>query len=376
MSHLLGLQSNHLKGDAYVVINGVNIAMSQILNMQIYWSIYSFPITGTLTWMDHTDMVEKMKLRGGESVAFVMTDYDDKPFVQTFQIIDVRTTRSKNNAPIATIKLMDIESVSAMNLYPEKSWKSATMKEIIDDPDTMKPILTSKKKDFGDVSFKHEDFVVPMNINFLTVTDWLVQHNNYLFFQNRESYVIQDWKELFQRPTKSSSPEDRYRYKTPNEAYRRKITEYKYHWGDMLSAETLQPTGNVASFDITNKHRKYTIESYQGAVEKLKSSGSTPHSFGSAGPKHFYKVDNTIEKAVEWQWSKNANKDLEIEILVPGQFKTQIGDMVWMEMAPWARDADKEFNVYERWLVSGIVDTLTPPDFIQKLTLVRAKFFS
>lgn len=369
MAYVKGGQSNTLK-DFSVDIDGVKLTQSQVLNIKVKWSIRDLKIIGQLTFVDETDMVEETPIRGGNVVTLSMTDFDDEVSKQTMTVVGVEYTRGQNQAYIVNLDLLDPTSVAALGMYKEMSWAKVGMDEIINHDETLKPLMADKKTDFGSPKNKHEFFVMPMDRSFYKVCDWLKHNNNMLFFQNRESYFLKFYKDLFGGSKKG----DKYIYKPNNERYRRTIYELHSKFGNLVEANTLQPKGKVYSLDIFKKEPQETKEDYQGIINKIKSKGKTAHEFGDTGDKHYYSTEFHVEEITEFMYAKNSYKDVRMEILVPGQFATNVGDIIEVDLVNFFTGKEPEKNLNGEWLVEEIVDVIQPPDFVQRITLVRAKF--
>jgi hypothetical protein len=254
------------------------------------------------------------------------------------------------------------------------SWKSADMIEIIDHVETLKPALSGKKKDFCPPPPKHKDFVMPLHVSFNVVMHWLARNADVMYYQTRKDFVIQPLDKLFKRGKKGK----KYYLKTDNQQYRRNIYDYNLTLGKDFNAITMQPTGKVASFDPGNKHSKHTEESFSGARGKLGETpdfGLTADSQSSTGAKYFYKSDYHVDKTTSQQWMKHAYKDVTLEILVSGQFETNIGDIVEVEFTNWLKQAGPEKNINGNWFIIEIIDIITSTEFAQRITLGRSKYF-
>jgi len=367
-----GVQSNILKNFA-VTIDGTKLTNGQINELHIKWNVEDFKITGSMSFTDLTGLVEELPIRGGNTVVMAMTDFDDVVSKQTFKVTGVNTTRTVQH-PVVTVTLLDPITLTAIQMYNEMSWDSATMLDIIDHVETLKPSLSGKKKDFCPPPPPHKNFVMPLHVSFNVVMHWLAKNADVMFYQSRESFVIQPLKKLFKRGKKG----DKFILKTTNQQYRRNIYEYNLNMGKELLSSTLQPTGKVASFDPGNKHSKHTGESFSGARGKLGETpafGLTADSQTATGAKYFYKSDYHVDKTTSNQWMKHAYQDVQLEILVPGQFATNIGDIVEVEMDNWLLQSTPEKNMTGLWFITEIIDVITPPEFVQRIVLSRSKYF-
>jgi len=367
-----GVQSNILKNFA-VSIDGTKLTNGQIDGITIKWNVESFKVIGTMSFVDLTGLVEELPIRGGNTVTMAMTDFDGVVSKQSFKVMGVNTTRGKQH-PGVTLTLVDPITVTAMQMYNEMSWHSATMLDIINHPETLKPSLTGKKKDFCPPPPPHKNFVMPLHVSFNVVMHWLAKNADVMFYQSRDSFVIQPLKKLFKRGKKG----DKFRLKTPNQQYRRNIYEYNLIMGKELQSSIFQPTGKVASFDPSNKHSKHTNESFASARGKLGETpafGLTPDKQANTGAKYFYKSDYHVKETTSQQWMKHAYQDVQLELLVPGQFGTNIGDIVEVEMDNWRLQSTPEKNMTGLWFISEIIDIIEAPEFVQRLTLSRSKYF-
>lgn len=369
MAYELGLQSNQLN-DFGVKIDGVKLTNTQISSIKIKWNIDNFKIIGEIVFEDLSNMVENIPIRGNNEVEMAMTDFDDVVSKQKLKVTDVQYTRTPKGHPAVKLLLVDPITLTAMQMYNEMSWKKADMIEIIDHDETLKPSLIEKKKDFFSPSSKHENFVMPLHVPFNVVSHWLARNNNVLWYQNRNDFVIQPIKEIMGRSKKG----DKFRYKTENMLYRRRIYEYKAHYGKLIETNAFQTNGKVSSFSPDSKHAKWEKNDFKKALGDIKSKGASDQELPGTGDKHFYKSDYHIKESVEFMWQKNAYKGLELEILVPGQFDTNIGDIVELDLVNFNKDTEAETNINGEWIVTEIIDTIVPPDFVQRITLGRGKF--
>ena len=369
MGYELGLQSNQLK-DFSVSIDGTKLTNTQILSIKIKWNMNNFKIIGEVSFDDFSNLVENLPIRGDEEIVMAMTDFDDAVSKQKFKITDVQYTRVQSGKPVVKLLIMDVVTVKAMQMYNEMSWKKADMIEIIDHDETLKPSLTGKKKNFASGLPKHKNFVMPLHVPFNVVTHWLARNNNMMWYQTREDFVIQPLKKIFGESKKG----DKFRYQTPNASYRRKIYEYKANFGKVVESNAFLPNGKVASFDVTKKDPKWEKADFKGALDKISSKGAKDAKLPGTGDKHFYRTDYNIKESTEFMWGKNVYKTLELEILVPGKFDTNIGDIVELDLVNYTKNTEPESNLNGEWMIMEITDFITPPDYVMRLVLVRAKF--
>lgn len=369
MGYELGQQSNQLKSFD-LTIDGTKITNSQLLNLTLNWNINNFKVVGELMFRDMSNLVEHMPIRGNNTVAVAMTDYDDEVSKQEFKVTDVQYSRVDSGEPVVKLLLCDPITLSAMQMYNEMSWDKADMIEIIDHPETLKPLLTGKKKDFCPPLPKHKNFCMPLHVPFSNVYQWLARNNNVFFYQTRKDFVIQPIKKLFSRGKKG----DKFYYKAPNNFYRRKIYESVSHFGKVIEANAFQPNAKIASFVPGSKHAKWEKNDFKKALGDISSKGKTDADLPGTTDKHYYKSDYHIKEVVDYMWQKNAYQDLELEILVPGQFATNIGDIVELDIVNYTETTEPEYNINGEWLIVEITDKILGTDFIQTLRLTRAKF--
>jgi hypothetical protein len=371
MGYVKGNQTNHLKNFS-VTIDGIKLNQSQIYQLKIKWSMTDFMIQGFLSFIDETSLVEEIPIRGGNIVMLEMTDADDELLKQKMEVVNITYQRAKSkDSYIVNLELIDIPSMKALGTYKEMSWEKVDMIEMIDHPETLKPFLTDKEKDFGPPPPKHENFVMPLDRSFYKVTEWLKNNNNMLFFQDRKKYYIQPISYFNAKGPLDSDP---YIYKPHNQNYRKSIYELETDYGNKITAHALQPKGKNNSMDIFEKHIKYEEEDYQGIISKVGSKGSTPNDYGDTDVKHFYSSDYHIKERTEFMYAKNGFQDLTLEILVPGRFKTNAGEIVKVDLINMFSLREPEKNISGMWLVKEIVDYIQVPDFVQKLVLVKSKF--
>jgi len=300
-----------------------------------------------------------------------MTDFDDEVSKQEMKVVSVSYTRIQTGGYAVSLDLIDPVSIEALGMYKELSWASTDMVSIIDHKDTLKPLMASKKPNFGKPKHKHENFCIPMNMSFYKLCNWLKENNNMLFFQNRKEFVIQPFSKLF--GTKNTLV-DKFVYKSNNQSYRRNIYELKADYANKVEANTLQPKSKVYSLDIFKKEPQETTEDYQSIIGKIKSPGKTPHDFGKTGFKHYYASEYSVEDYTEVLYSKNAYKDIILEIMVPGQFANNIGETVEVDLVNFFTGSEPEKNLNGEWLISEITDIFSLPDFVQRIVLTRSKF--
>lgn len=369
MSYELGLQSNQLK-DFSVSIDGVKLTNAQVTSIKMKWNIESFNVVGSIIYKDLSNMVENLPIRGDNTIVMAMTDFDDAVSFQTFKIVDVGQTRTKSGEPAVVFKFVDPISMTAIRMFNGMSWLEEHMIKIIDHDETLGPSLVGKKKDYCPPPPAHHFFVMNLGVSFNVIMHWLAKKDDILWFQTRDSFVMQPFKELYARPPKG----DKFRYKTPNNFYRRKMYEYKTLFGKALESNAFQPTGKVATFDANLKISVNVEESNAGSQEKLASTGNTPQSVPATGQRYYYRSTTHADSSTAQMWSKNSHKDVELIMVVPGKFDTNIGDVVELDTVNYDHREEPEYNINGLWLITQIVDNINPPDFVQRMTLSRAKF--
>jgi len=373
MGYIMGIQSNALK-EFNVTIDGTKITNNQIHELRMVWNVDGFKIIGSLAFSDETGLIEELPIRGGNTVVMSMKDYDDVVSTQSFKVVEVSNIRGVTK-PLVTLSLIDPITLTAMQKHPETSWSSENIVGIIDHIDTMKPSLVGKKKDFSSTPPKHSNFCTPLHVSFNVVMHWLAKNADVMLYQTRKDFVIQPLKELFSRAKKGNI----FYLKPPNENYRRFVYEHSLHLGKLMNATTLQPTAKIASFDPSNKHSKFSDMSFsssRGKMAETASFGATDDSQEATETKYFYSTDYHISEISDKQWSKHAYKDLTLELLVPGQFDTNIGDIVEVDFTNWLnKETTPEKNLNGLWFIIEVIDIIKPPEFAQRLTLGRSKYW-
>jgi len=364
-----GKDTNKLK-NFNITIDGTKLTNAQIQQFSLKWNIHYFKIVGEIVFTDSTDLVEELPIRGGNKINISLTDFDDESMNQNMIVCGVKYQRTQNNEYITTLQMIDPVTEKAMSLFPEMSWSETDMKTVIDHDETLKPFLKNKEKQFTAPDNKHENFVIPLNVSFNKVCHWLAENNNMMFFQNREKYFIEKLSKLFGESPKG----DKFVYKAKNESYRRNIYDLNTKYADMLSAYALEPNTTTFSYDIENKHPQTKEEDYKGIIDKIGSTGNTPHDFSTNGSKYLYMNNAVMNDRTEYIFSKNALNNIHLEILVPGKFKNNIGDIVELDLANFFTGTEPEKNLSGNWLITEIVDILIVPEFIQRITLSRSKF--
>lgn len=370
MAYELGLQSNQLKNFS-VSVGGVNLSQSQVIEIKTKWHIENFKIIGYIALKDLGNLVEQLPIRADTEIIMAMTDFDEVVSKQKVKVVDIGYSRSQSGEASVVLKFVDPITVEATRLYPEISWTEAHLGEIIDSEYTLQPYFDYKSTDFYSDLPKFKNFVVPLNVPFNVSMHWCAKNSNVFLYQTREEIVIKPIKELFEGEVKG----DKFYYKSINNSYRRKIYELKTNYGKMVEINALQPTGKVASFS-SNKTVGYIEESYADSVDKISSTGKVAQEMPETGYRHYYKSKTNIEESTEFQWSKNSYKSLTVEMIVPGQFGTNIGDIVELDLVNYSDTKQPETNISGRWVIIEIIDIIRTPDFVQRMILARAKFTS
>lgn len=368
MAYELGLQSSQLT-DFKVTINGILMTESQVIEIKMKWNIENFKVVGYMAIKDMGNIVEQLPIRANDLIKLDMVDFDEIPTNEEVRIVDIGYNRNQSGEASVILYFVDPITLEAIKLYSEYSWKSADVVEIIDHPETLKPFL-NKEKDFTSDIPKFENFVIPLNVPFNVTMHWCTKKSNVFFFQTRNKIRIKTIRELFAQP---SEPKWFY-YKCINNLYRRKIFELDTKYAKMLDINVLQPPGKVASFSNETKKLEYIEENYSGSVDKLNSLGNVKQNIPQGKSKHYYKSRTHIREATDFQWGKNSYKGLMIEMLVPGQFVTNIGAVVYLDLVFWTDAKQEEKNISGEWLIVEITDIIRPPDFVQRIVLARAKY--
>jgi len=369
MGYIFGVQSNQYKS-LNITIDGVEIDSSQILSLTIDWNMDSFKIIGGLMISDKTSLVESIPIRGNNIVNINITDFDNINFNQEFIVIDISYTRDVTDGHIAILSLIDPITISATQMFNGMSWKKASIIDIIDHSETLKPLLKKKKKDFFSPKEKSENFVIPLNVSFNVILHWLSEQNNVFIFQNRKNFIIQPLKELFSRNKKG----DKFYYKTPNAAYRNRVYEYHVSYGSLIERNLVRPNADISSFSAENKGKEnISIDANKAGLE-IKSKGKTIEKLPGTGNKQFYRADNHSKSASDNLWQKSAYKSISLQILCAGKFDNNIGDIIEIDLKKDKDETKPEQNLNGEWLIQNIKDIFTNNEFVQKMVLVRNKF--
>lgn len=370
MSHTLGVPTSSLNS-FNVTIGGNKITLAQVMELTILWDIRGLAVKGTIAINDYTSFTEQKAIRGGEVVVMDMEDNDGNPCKEELIVINVSHTRNVGGDYIVLLDLLDPLSVGAIQLYPEKSWESENMVNIIDDSDTLGPLLDTKSKNFGAPPINHENFVVPLNMSFNVVIGWLMKYNNMMFFQNRDEYIMKTPADVVSDSDLGAT----FLYKPNNMHNSYAVSEYTAKYGNMVQSDLLQPMTKTASFDILDKQAKFTEEDYESQIDKIGGFGSEAHNFGvGENPRHAYKSDYHVIEQVDNQYQRNGFFEEEMIIMVQGRFEHQIGQEVEIDFVSKYDETSPDKNISGSWIISEITDIVIPPDFVQRITLSRTKF--
>lgn len=372
MSYVMGMETNKLK-DFSVQIDNIRLTQSQIVSFKMQYSIDRLRTNAILTFRDETALVQDIPIRGGNTVKALMTDFDGNKSEEEFIVISVSYSRDKNGSLVTVLELLDVLSINALKLYPQKSFLLANMTSIIDNDKTLKPFLNKKIKDFSNQEYKHNNFVIPLNKSFNAVIEYLVKNNNYLFFQTRTHYKIKSYKELF----KQSPSESKYYFRTDNQHYRRNILEYNVTMGDTIDTIILQPDIRSHSYNIMNKGYNFIEMDKNKIIDTYYSEYNKPDYSNNAntGRKFQYRSHDTINNFVNYIYSNNSSDNIIVEMLVPGQFSTNVGDIVELDLISTKDETSPEPNINGKFLVKEIIDIIQVPEYLQKIILIRPNYF-
>jgi len=367
--YTIGLASNQLK-DFSVKIDGTKLTNGQVNSIQMRWTLDSMNVVGSMVFRDMSDMVTRLPIRGDNKIVMSMTDFDGGVSKQEFIVVDVTQTRIQSGEPAVMLKFVDPISMEAIRMYNGMSWKKAKMSDIIDHQETLKSALSGKQTDFTSDLTEYENFVMHLGVSFNVIIHWMAKKDNVVVFQTRDNFCIKTYKDLFG----GSKTGNKFIYKSPNSTYRSRIYAYETIFGKSLATNIFQPKGKVVSFDPKKKAPEEVTETNSGSQGKLSSTGNTAGSIKDTGEKLYYRSTTHNKSATEQMWSRNSHKDLQINILVPGKFETNVGDIVELDLVSYGMSMLPEINISGNWLITKVVDNIVPPDFVQRLTLSRAKY--
>ncbi len=368
MSCQPGLESNQLKSFS-LTIDGKVITYSQVISIKMKWSMETSKVVGQLIFRDFTGLIESIPIRGNNEIVMSMTDFEDEKHDYKFKVSNVTSSKMESGHLAVSLSFIDSMTVSAMNMYKSMSWSEASVTDVVNHDETLKPLMKDKEIDFASDSPKISNFVMPMHVSFNVTMNWLAKKTNVMIFQTRKKMVMQPVKELFKREQTS-----KFVYKASNQNYRRKIYEYESRFGDMLKASTSMAKGKVSSLDPNKKKSDDVEQSPSATEEDTGKTGKTTKEYETDGERHYYKSTTLSDTAGKQMWEKNAYKSLQLDILVPGAFATNIGDIVEIDFVNIQEQSEPEKNLSGLWIVNEVVDNIIPPDYIQRLTLVRAKY--
>jgi len=364
--YTLGIESNQLKS-WHCDIDGINLTYTQVLLIKIKESINNFNILGTFVFVDLTDIVSKLPLRGGNKITFNLKDFDDVEYNAIFYVIDIYLNMMENGNNIVSLKIIDEISYNTLKMYRHLSWNKCNILDIINHKKTLKDLIKDKKQDFFKPINIYNNFVMNLSVPFNSIIKYLAKKDNVKIFQTKDSFIIQPLEELNNKEPKG----DKFIYKTPNIAYRRNIYHYKTNFGKVLQNTLLNPVTKNCSLDTENGIEEQDIVPNKN-VNNLSSESGTSTEVQTETK---YTYNPTFKSSSNEKSDRNTQKLLEIEMLVSGKYDNNIGDIVELDLVDTTEKITPEKNISGKWLITEIVNNYIQPDFFQKITLTRPKYF-
>jgi len=363
-----GIASNQVKAFK-ITIDGSEITLPMVQSFKLKWGITDIRVTGELLFHDVQSFVEEIPIRGGNTVVITMTDYDNMIMVHTMEVVKVDYTRTQNSSYIVKLILLDKVTVSALSKSPSKSWASVKMGDILNDPAVLKTEMIDKTIDFDSSDGESKNFIIPKDRSFYKVIIYLKENYGQLYFQTRTSYKVKSFKSLF-----SQSPSgDKFVYKPNNQNYRRSIYEMNSDFGDKVKSLVYQPNLNTKDYNTDTKEEESISSDSSTVSDDIGSTGTKPADYGERDTREDSKTSNSKTRT-EYNQQKNGYNDVKLEILVPGKFSNNVGDIVEVDLLNFYTKIEPEKNVSGSWLIDEITDVIQPPDFVQRLVLVRSSF--
>jgi len=363
-----GIASNQLKAFK-VSIDGTDIILSQVQSFKLKWGISDIRVTGELVFHDTTSMVEEVPLRGGNTVTISITDFDDVIMTHTMAVVKVNYTRGQNSSYIVKLDLVDKVTLATLSKSPSKSWGSVKMGDVLNDSAVLKSEMSDKKTDFDSSDGESKNFIIPKDRSFYKVVTYLKENYGQLYFQTRDSYKVKSFNSLFSQAPKG----DKFVYKPNNESYRRAIYEMNSDFGDVVKSLVFQPKKNTKSYDTNTKEETSETTDNKSTSDDIGSTGTVAPDYGDRDTREDSKTSNSKTRN-DYQQQKNAYNEIKLEVLVPGKFDNNVGDIVDVDLINFFTKVEPEKNVSGSWLVDEIIDVIQPPDFLQRIVLVRGKF--
>ena len=319
-----GNESNHIKA-FNCDIDGVKIILSQVHSLKLKWSISDIKVTGELIFHDETSMVEEVPIRGGSTFTMSITDYDDVVMTHVMEVTKVDYTRAQNNKYINKLMLLDKVTIAALGKNPELSWAMTTQNEVIEA--VIGGDLVGKGKDFEASPTIEEFFCIPKDRSFYKVLTYFRENNAQLFFQTRDNYKIKTFASLLGQ----GATGDKFVHTPNNKAYRRSVYEMNTKFGDKVKSLVYAPNINTKNYDKVTKETLPEMTDSATIPDQLSSPGATKSDHGYKDFREDSKTKNSMVRN-EYHYKKNSYDDIKLEVLVPGKFENNVGDVVPLDL--------------------------------------------
>jgi hypothetical protein len=374
----LKLNENTVLNEYKVTVNGKNLGSQDMRGIEIRWSLDEIYTIGNIVFLDTIGMIEHGKVKVHDELEISYTDAMEEKYKQKFYITDVHETRADAAKIFAEIKFIDRNIINWMNTYESKGFSHGKLKDILEYyiPKYKKDLNPNNELDgkeiWGNKDSVSCGHVVPGDRSLAVLIQRWEQEGNFMFFQTRKDINITKWKKL----TAKSPDEYPLKVFSPNQSYIGLIGDLRIRAADGVATNVVLSDLQEVTLKLEESGSKIFTDvklKYTEIQDETGSTSSTDIPLIKSNGTENIAVRTNLSQKHKANYAKFLNNAIQMEVVVPGWAKRNIGDVVKVHIGTHDVIEDIDKVQSGKWLISKITDKVNQGFYTQKLTLIRSK---
>lgn len=364
--------------DNVILIGDEVLKLDMFDSFEIYWDLHELYVHGTFIFRDEGNIFETNKISTNSTIHIYGKDLIDKEMNMDFIIMDISEIRSKSPTyKTHVVKFIDPVMFNIMKLFkskgfPEKKKIKDIFLEYYKSLDNKKWVERFTQKEVKwlikkDLTLEHS-YIVPADRPLVTILVRILSDNDILFFPRRDDFIAIEHKMLLSQKVREGT----FEFMPTNSKYTYRIGDITNNSAKGTASNMILPNAKEFTYDYNAKRANISKLSYDKIQEDGKLGTNDPGLVKEQeGDKILYNSHGN--SSYQEMYRRYTNKMFEIDIVVPGTFNNQIGDLVEVNIPTNAfGDTDIDKNISGEYLITKVTDKFIQSSFVQLLTLSRS----
>ena len=377
----------HLKVSEYLELDELTLSIDEykisaddVMDFEIHWQLHELYTVGTIKFIDRLRMLEHKPLTINDILSVKWIDAQKEIFQSDFIITDIEELRTDKEEVVGSLRFIDLNSMEYMRAFVSKGYTHADLVKISSEmlnkykKDSKSVKIEAGKKEWGNEEKPGQmTHIIPGNISLLQNLYKYMSEGDFLMFQDRKNINITEWSKV----TSRGALQYPLRFTPDNQYYIGKIGDYTYRMNGGLSSNVVVPDSNTTKIRISSeKNIKKDELNFTSAIGESGSLGSRmiPYFIGNGTSK--IDIKTYPSQASKYSYKKYVNSMVQVEVIVPGWTKRNVGDKVELMLETqdiYTKATGFDKNMSGMWTIDTLIDKIVQGVYTQKMILVRAK---